>query len=163
MLYNLKTEAEHGKDGKPLPIQKEVIKDETGNIEIVLFSSLIDEVSSNTSYDFMKMRVQKFMNDRILKSTETTKVSNNDDVAFYYEKSVKAKVASIDLKTLTQIYLYPVCSAPVSINNAVAWCKKCNNVSSQSQYKSIADVKMVILDESGQLGSTIDVLLESII
>ena len=75
MLYNLKTEAEHGKDGKPLPIQKEVIKDETGNIEIVLFSSLIDEVSSNTSYDFTKMRVQKFMNDRILKSTEAAKVS----------------------------------------------------------------------------------------
>ena len=149
----MKTEAEHEKDGKPLPIQKEVIKDETGNIEIVLFSSLIDEVSSNTSYDFTKMRVQKFMN-------ETTKVSKNDVVAFCYEKSVKAKVVSTDLKTLTQIYLYPVCSAPLSINNAVAWCKECNNVSSQSQCKSIADMKMVILDESGQLGSTIDVLLK---
>ena len=79
----MKTEPEHEKDGKPLPIQKEVTKDETGNIEIVLFSSLIDEVSSNTYYDFTKMRVQKFMNDRILKSTETTKISINDDVAIF--------------------------------------------------------------------------------
>ena len=29
------------------------------------------------------MRVQKFMNDRILKSTETTKVSKNDDLAIF--------------------------------------------------------------------------------
>ena len=119
-----------------------MIKDETGSIEIVLFNSLVDEVSNNTSYEFKKMRVQKFMNDRILKLTETTKFSKNDDVAifvtdrelcvFSYEKTVKTKVVSTDLKTLTQTYLCPVCSAPVSIDNAVAWCEKCNNASSQS-------------------------------
>ena len=167
LVYNLQTKAEHEKDGKPLRIQKGMIKDETGSIEIVLFSSLVDEVSNNTCYDFKKMRVQKFMNDHILKSTETTKISKNDNVAisvtgeelsaFSYEKTVKAKVISIDLKTLTQTYLSPVCSAPVSINNAVAWCEKCDNALSQSQCKSKADVKMVILDESGQLRSTINV------
>ena len=60
-----------------------MIKNEIGGIEIVLFSSLVDELSNNTSYDFEKMSVQKFMNDRILKSTETTKVSKNDDVAIF--------------------------------------------------------------------------------
>ena len=149
----MQTEAEHEKDGKPRRIRKGMIKDETGSIEIELFSSLVVEVSNNTSYDFKKMRVQKFMNDRILKSTETTKVSKNDDIAifvtdeelsvFSYEKTVKAKVVSIDLKTLAQTYLCPVCSAPVCINNAVAWCEKCDNASSQSQCKSKADVKMV--------------------
>ena len=53
-------------------IRKGMIKDETGSTETVLFSSLVDEVSNNPLYDFTKMRVQKFMNDRILKSTETT-------------------------------------------------------------------------------------------
>ena len=167
LVYNLQTEAEHEKDGKHLHIGKEMIKDETGSTEIVLFSSLVDEVSNNKSYDFKKMRVQKFINDRILKSTETTKVSKNDVIAifvtdkelsaFSYEKTLKAKVLSIDLKTMTQKYLCPVCSAPVSINNAVAWCEKCDNASSQSQCQSKADVKMVILNESGQLRSTIDV------
>ena len=113
------------------------------------------------------MGVGKFVNDHILKSTETTKVSENNDVAtfvtdvelsaFSYENAVTAKVVSIDLKKLTQTYLCPVCSTPVSINNAVAWCEKCDNASSQSQYRSKADVKMMILDESGQLISTIDV------
>ena len=144
-----------------------MIKDEAGSIEIVLFSSLVDEVSNNTSYDFKKMRVQKFMNDCIMKSTETTKVSKNDDVAifvtdeelnaFSYERPVKAEFFFIDLKTLTQIYLCPVCSAPVSVNNAVAWCERCDNASSQTQCKSKADVKMVMLNESGKLRSTINV------
>ena len=154
LVYNLQPEAEHEKDGEPLRIRKGMIKDETGSIEIIHFSSLVDEVSNNTSYDFKKMRVQKYMNDRILKSTETTKVSKNDDVAifvtdeelsaFSHEKTVKAKVVSTDLKTLAQTYLCPARSAPVSINNPVAWCEKCDNASSQSQCKSKADVKMVI-------------------
>ena len=71
----MQTEAEHEKDGKPLRLRKGIIKDETGSIEIVLFSSPVDEVSNNTSYDFKKMRVQKFMNECILKLTETTRVS----------------------------------------------------------------------------------------
>ena len=108
-----------------------MIKDEAEYIEIVLFSSLKDEISDNTSYDFKKMRAQKFKNDRILKSIETTKVSKNDDVAvfvtdeelnaFSCEKTVKAKHVFIDFKTLIQTYLCPICRAPVSINNAVAW------------------------------------------
>ena len=113
------------------------------------------------------MRVQKFMNYRILKSTETTKVSKNDDVAifvtdeelsaFSYKKTVKAEVVSIDIKTLTQTYLCPVCSAPVNTNYAVTWCEKYDNASLQSQCKSKADVKMVMLTKSGLLRSTIDV------
>ena len=70
---------------------------------------------------------------------------------------MKAKVVSIDLKTLTQTYLCPVCSTPVSVNNAVAWSEKCGNTSLQSDCKLKADVKMVILDESVQLRSIIDV------
>ena len=61
LVYDLQTKAEHEKDGKPLRIRKGMTKDETGSIEIVLFSSLVEEVSNNTCYDFKKMRVQKFM------------------------------------------------------------------------------------------------------
>ena len=162
----MQTEIEYKKDGKPLHIQKGMIKDETGSIKIALFSSLVDEVSINTFYDFNKMRVQKFMNDCILKSTDTAMVSKNDYVAifvtdeelsaFSYEKTVKAEVLSIDLKTMTQPYLCHVCSAPVSINSAAALCEGCDNASSLSQCKLKTDVKMVILNESGQLRSTIN-------
>ena len=46
LVFNLQTEAKHEKDGKPLRIRKGMIKDKTGSIEIVLFSSLVDEVSN---------------------------------------------------------------------------------------------------------------------
>ena len=55
-------------------------------------------------------------------------VTNEKLSAFLMKKTVKAKVVSIDLKTLTQTYLCPVCSTPVSINNAVAWCEKCGTL-----------------------------------
>ena len=97
-----------------------MIKDDAEYIEIVLFSSLKDEISDNTSYDFKKMRAQKFKNDRILKSVETTKASKNDDVAvfvtdeelnaFSCEKTVKAKHVFIDFKTLIQTVSYFQCS-----------------------------------------------------
>ena len=111
-----------------------MIKDEAEHIEIILLSSLKDEISNNISYDFKKMRVQKFKNDRILRSIETTKVSKNDDVAIFVteeelnafscEKAVKAKHIFIDFKTLIQRYLCPICRAPVNVNNAAAWREK---------------------------------------
>ena len=57
--YNLQTETEHEKDRKTLRIRKGMIKDETWSIEIVLFSSLVDEVSNNMSHDFKKMTPRK--------------------------------------------------------------------------------------------------------
>ena len=44
LRIQLANRAEHKKDGKPLRIRKRMIKNETGSIEIVLFSSLVDEV-----------------------------------------------------------------------------------------------------------------------
>ena len=56
------------------------MKDQSGNIEIVLFSSVIDKISNNNCYDLEKMRIQKFMNNRILKSTESTTVTGNNSI-----------------------------------------------------------------------------------
>ena len=92
-----------------------------------------------------QLKLLRFQNDDI-----AIFVTDEELSAFSYEKTVKAKIVSIDLKTLTQTYLCPVCSSPVSINNAAVRCEKCNNTSAQSQCKSKAVVKMVILNESGR-------------
>ena len=122
---------------------------------------MIDEVLNNTCYDFKKVRLQKFMDARVLKSTETTtvpesesfKISVSDDElsAFSYEKKRKAQRVSIGLKTLVQIFLLSVCNFPVNIDNTVAWCGKCDNPSPQIQCKSKTDVKMLVVSESDQL------------
>ena len=53
-IYNLQSVVTHGKNKKTLRISKKVVKDQTGCMEIVLFSSVIDKVSNNTCYDFKK-------------------------------------------------------------------------------------------------------------
>ena len=71
LVYNLQQETTNQKEGAPLRIRKGIMKDETGSIDMVLFSSVIDKISNNNCYDLKKMRIQKLMNNRILKSTES--------------------------------------------------------------------------------------------
>ena len=107
------------------------------------------------------MRIQTFLNNRILKTTESTTVTENNNInteltddelnASSLEKIVNAKIVKIDAKTVIQIYLCLTCNTQVAINNAVGWCDICENAESQSEWKIKTDVKIVILDESDQM------------
>ena len=58
LIYNQQQETTTEKDGKTLRIRKGIIKDETGNTEIVFFSGIIDEVKNNFYYNLAKVRIQ---------------------------------------------------------------------------------------------------------
>ena len=98
-------------DGKPLRKRTGIIKDETGNIEIVFFSD-IEEVKNNLYYNLTKLRIQRFMGNRTLKTKETTRVTQNDKVnikvmvdepsASTFQTNVIAKTVKIDGKTVIQ-------------------------------------------------------------
>ena len=98
-------------DGKPLRIRTGIIKDETGNIEIVFFSD-IEEVKNNLYYNLTKLRIQRFMGNRTLKTKETTRVTQNDKVnikvmvdepsASTFQTNVIAKTVKVNGKTVIQ-------------------------------------------------------------
>ena len=98
-------------DGKPLRIRTGIIKDKTGNIEIVFFSD-IEEVKNNLYYNLTKLRIKRFMDNRTLKTKETTRVTQNDKVnikvmvdepsASTFQTNVIAKTVKIDGKTVLQ-------------------------------------------------------------
>ena len=109
---------------------------------------------------FKKMRVQKFMNNRILEFTESTIITeNNINIELTndelngspFEKNVNAKIVKIDVKTLIQIYLCSTCNTKVTIHNSVGCCDIFENNESQSECKLKTDVKVVILDEKDQM------------
>ena len=137
---------------------------EPENMEIVFFSDIIDELKNNLCYNLTKVRIQKFMDHRVLKTTETTTVTQNgkanievtDDElsASTFQKNAKAKVVKIDGKTVIQTYLRSTCNSPVNSSNAVGWC----DVSSQNECKLKTDVEMTVLDESEQLRFSISVM-----
>ena len=78
LVYNLQQETTNQKEGAQLRIRRVIMKVQSGNIETVLFRSVIDKISNNNCYDLEKMRIQKFLNNRILKSTESTTVTENN-------------------------------------------------------------------------------------
>ena len=100
------------------------------------------------------MNIQKVMNNRILKSTESSTVTeNNNNItiewtddelnASPFEKIVNAKIVKIGAKTLIQIYLCLTCNTQVTINNGVGWFDICENAESQIECKLKTEVKIV--------------------
>ena len=120
LVYKLQQETANQKEGAPLRIRKGIMKYQTGSIEIVLFSSVIGKISNNNCYDLKKMRIQMFINNCILKSTESTTVTENNNIntkltndelnASPFEKVANPKIVKIDAKTLIQIYLSSTCN-----------------------------------------------------
>ena len=54
LVYNLQQETASQKEGEPLRIREGIMKDQTGSIEIVFFSSVVDKISNNNCYGFKK-------------------------------------------------------------------------------------------------------------
>ena len=127
------------------------MKDQTGSIETLFFSLVIEKISNNNCCDLKKIRIQYFTNNRILKSAESTAVTENSNInieltddelnAFPFEKIVNVKIVKADAKTLIQIYFCSTCNTQVTTNYPVGWCDICENAESQSECKLKTDVK----------------------
>ena len=52
------------------------------------------------------------------------------------ETKIVVKVVAADLKTLVQPNFCSIRNVPFSIENGLAWCNNCNNVSAKSACKS---------------------------
>ena len=157
------------KDGKPLRLRKGMIKDSTDKIPIIIFESLIEQMSEICCYNMTKMRVQRYLDERIMKANVTyshndievtTRGDDDDDDDDVYISSdgtkIAAKVMALYLKTLFQTYLCSNCNVSVSIENGLAWCNNFN-VSTQSACKSKAYLRLAVLKDNDQPKLHIDV------
>lgn len=125
-IYVLQPKVTHEKDGKILGIRKGVLKNQRKSMKIVLFRSVIDEVSNNTCHDFKKIRIQEFMDVFVFQRSQKC-ISKCQDICkwcklstFAYGKKLKSKAIPIDLKKLVQTYLQSVFKSPVNIDNVLA-------------------------------------------
>ena len=163
------------KDGKPLRLRKGMIKDSTDKIPIIFFESLIEQISEICCYNMTKMRVQRYLDERIMKANVTYEVSSHNDIEVTTsgdddddddddddvyispdETRIAAKVMALYLKTLFQTYLCSNCNVSVSIENGLAWCNNFN-VSLQSACKSKAYLRLAVLKDNHQPKLHIDV------
>lgn len=63
-------------------LRKRMIKDDRYKMSLVLFDEFVYDVESNKYYEFKKLRVQKFMNESLLKSNETSTASAIENQVF---------------------------------------------------------------------------------
>ena len=108
-----------------------MIKDSPDKMPIIIFESIIGQTSEGSCYDMTNMRVQRYLDERILKTTMISEVSSNNDIEattndhdvyiFPDKTTIVAKVVAVDLKTLVQTYLCSNCNVSVSIENGLAW------------------------------------------
>ena len=82
-------------------------------------------------------------------SNNDIEVTTNDDDVYISldETKIVAKVVAVDLKIIAETYLCSNCNVSVSIENGLAWCNNCNNVSAQSACKSKAYLGLAVLKD----------------
>ena len=130
LVFNLQEPTTVVKDGKPLQLSSAMIKDSTDKMPIIIFESLIKQISEGSCYDMTKMRVQRYLDERTLKVTLNSVVSSNNDIEITInvdndnvyispdETKIAAKVVAIDLKTLAQFTYAPIlmCQFPLKMD-----------------------------------------------
>ena len=85
-------------------------------------------------------------NNCILKTTLTSEVSSNNDIEVTVndddiyispnDTKIVDKDVAADLETIAQSYFCSIYNMSFSIQNGIAWCNDCNNISAQSTCKS---------------------------
>lgn len=68
------------KDGKPLQIMKGMIKGSTDKIPIVIFESLIEQISDGSCWDMTNMQVQRYLDEQTLKTNSNLEVCSDKDI-----------------------------------------------------------------------------------
>ena len=68
------------KDGKPLRLRRRMIRDSTDKMPMIICELLIEQMWEESCYNMTNMQVQRYLEERILKTTLTSEVSSSDDI-----------------------------------------------------------------------------------
>ena len=57
-----------------------MLKNSTDKMPTIIFESLIEQISEGSCYDMKNMQVQRYLDERILKTTLISEISSNKDI-----------------------------------------------------------------------------------
>ena len=80
LVFNLQEPTTVVKDGKPLQLRRGMMKNSTDKMPIIIFESLIEQISEGSCYDMTNVPVQRYLDEQILKTPITSEVSSNNDI-----------------------------------------------------------------------------------
>lgn len=82
LVFNLEEPVTVMKDGKDLRLWKNMIKDSTDKMTVVIFELLIEKVRDGSCYDFTNMIVERYLDEWVLKTTLTTWILKSQIIGF---------------------------------------------------------------------------------
>ena len=108
VISHLSNITQHERDGKIATIRTGVVHDETGFANLSIFEELTNKLVNAKSYPFTNLNVSRFKRERVLKTTDMSKIVEIKDleveVRNYDTKlnivEILRKVTSVDLPSL---------------------------------------------------------------
>ena len=70
----------HERDGNMMAVKTAVVHDKTGFDRMTVFSQLTKKIADGKSYQFTNVNVGRYKKERVLKTTEMTKVTSIEDL-----------------------------------------------------------------------------------
>ena len=169
-IFNLEeTEQKACKNSKRLQIRKEIFKDSTDCIPMTIFDNHLSKTSEAKGYQATNVRVSLFQVQRILKTKETTEITDDGKLNLISPSKRKKKrkkrketIVSVNLQSFNKGFIFPRCNQKNIPYNEITYCNSCNVVTTTDCCFSKMQIVFVGEDSKTQelleLRSTFDVI-----
>ena len=135
-----------------LTLRTAKLSDNTGDIQLTVCASLVNEVKEDNAFSFTNMRVSRFQSDRLIKSTEQTIVTPISDDKFEISEDgdrlvkqlLHVSINSVLSSTLEVKQCCFLCKSLVEINGDSVECSTCHSIFSSSKCSTSSLVKFVV-------------------
>ena len=133
-ITDLSVATENDVGGIMMAIETSIIHDQSGFAPLTIFGYICDVVKDEECYDICNLSLSKYKSDHILKTTETTKLKEIDDLDLNVEgREIKnGKIILVNSKSLNLRYKCPECKNEILIEKDFATCNNCDMVTVKS-------------------------------
>ena len=128
------------------------LSDSAGNIQITLFTSLVNKMKEDNAFSFENMRFSRFQSHRLIKSTEQTIVipflkdefEILEDGNKFLKQFLHINIDSILSAIPEMKHCSFLCKSLVDVKGDLFECSPCHNIFSSSKYSTSSLVKFVV-------------------
>ena len=132
-ITDLSVATENDVGGRKMATKTAIVHDESGVAPLTIFGDICDAVKDEKCYDICNLSISKHKSDRILKTTEITKLKEIDDLNLNVEGREivqilikNGKIILVNSKSLNVKYKCPECKNEILIEKDFATCNNCD-------------------------------------
>ena len=138
VISHLSSITQHERDGKMVTVRTGVVHDETGFANVSIFEELTNKVVNAKSYRFTKLNVRRFKRERVLKTTDVSKIVEIKDL--------EVEVENHDTKLNIVEFLGKFTSVDQPSVDEIVICGNCSTVTIGDQCHSNSNVNGIVMD-----------------